>query len=361
MSKPIDLPDVTWEIEQLHEDLFSSPSLVESLGKVIQTTRTARGITQQKLADRVTAAAMARGEKSVPREKIALVEIGRRRLTVYQFVAMALLLDMTPQELYKAAMTRRGVAPGDESAKDKSADAARRTPLIARIIRDKREAKGLTHAQVAAGVNQAAGAAIFTASSIEQIEGEKIFPTMRQLSLIAAALSTTREEILAELSTRHNAAGETPPPRNKGIPVINRVPAGPATNYEEYGVDSQDGYEYIDRGDISEADAFALDIVGDSMEQTLREGDRVIFVPATNARRRSSDLELKDGRVVCVRFTEEEDSRGGCTVARAFFPNPKTIILRKDNPKYAEKTLPFSTEFIARIAVAVERRTKINL
>src|SRR5690606_29742633 len=64
-----------------------------------------------------------------------------------------------------------------------------------------------------------------------------------------------------------------------GIPVINRAPAGQIVDYEEYGVDSGQGYEYIDFGTITDSHAFAVVVVGDSMQPTLADGDQLVLSP----------------------------------------------------------------------------------
>lgn len=57
-----------------------------------------------------------------------------------------------------------------------------------------------------------------------------------------------------------------------GIPVINRAPAGQIVDYEEYGVDSGQGYEYIDFGTIPDPHAFAVVVVGIECDRTDIQG-----------------------------------------------------------------------------------------
>ncbi len=144
-------------------------------------------------------------------------------------------------------------------------------------------------------------------------------------------------------------------PRSRGgngIPIINRAPAGHALDYEEYGVDSGQGMEYVDFGDIRDDLAFGVIVVGDSMEPRLREGDYVILSPADPYR---ADGKFTDGRIVFVRFTVE--AGGGCTLARFFADEDGRIRLQKDNPAY--KPLQCRREEVELMAVAIERREKL--
>ena len=134
-----------------------------------------------------------------------------------------------------------------------------------------------------------------------------------------------------------------------GIPVINRAPAGEVIDYEEYGVDSGQGYQYVDFGSVKDPLAFCVIVVGDSMEPSLSENDQVILSPVDPYKQ---DDRLVDGRIVFVRFTPEHG--GGCTLARFFNEGEGTIRLHKDNPKYPP--LSQNRETIQSIAVAIERR-----
>lgn len=154
----------------------------------------------------------------------------------------------------------------------------------------------------------------------------------------------------------------------RGIPLINKVPAGEVQDYEEYGVDSGQGYEYLDYGDIRDDQAFALEIVGDSMRPRLNEGDRVIFSYCDPYR---DEGKLKAGRVVFVRFAEGQAPAvrsdksvgeltyqgGGCLVARFYPLDGEQILLRKDNPEWPP--ILVNREAIQNVAVAIERREKM--
>ena len=140
-----------------------------------------------------------------------------------------------------------------------------------------------------------------------------------------------------------------------GIPIINRAPAGQIADYEEYGVDSGQGMEYVDFGDIRDELAFGVIVVGSSMEPRLREGDYIILSPVDPYR---ADGKLRNGKIVFVRFGPEY--RDGCTLARFFAEEggeEGRIRLQKDNPAY--KPIMCRREDIQLVAVALERREKL--
>lgn len=137
-----------------------------------------------------------------------------------------------------------------------------------------------------------------------------------------------------------------------GIPVINRAPAGQIIDYEEYGVDSGQGFEYIDFGLITDPHAFAVIVVGDSMQPALSDGDQLVLSPVDPYK---ADPRLTNGTIVFVRFTKEHS--GGCTLARFYDEGQGRIRLHKDNPNYAP--LNCEREMIQGMALALERRTRL--
>lgn len=98
---------------------------------------------------------------------------------------------------------------------------------------------------------------------------------------------------------------------DRGIPIINKAPAGSAWNYESHGVSSRDGHSYMQRlpGEESD-DLFAVEVIGDSMEPELREKDLVVLWPVAPG----VPPESVDGRIVLASFNEENG--GGVCLAK---------------------------------------------
>ena len=138
------------------------------------------------------------------------------------------------------------------------------------------------------------------------------------------------------------------------VPVVNRAPAGPPVDYEEHGIDTRTGFEYVARpaDQPDEGRLFAVVIVGDSMRPTYAPGDLVIFRPVDPEAVADGDVPLADGTPVFARFTAERDH--GCTVKTIWRRSDGRFDLRPENPAHASTIAgPWD---LARLAVAVERR-----
>jgi SOS-response transcriptional repressor LexA len=135
--------------------------------------------------------------------------------------------------------------------------------------------------------------------------------------------------------------------RDGYVPIINKAPAGLPTDYEEWGIDSGVGFEYIPRSTGMEGELlFAVIIIGHSMSPIFLEGDLVIFRPIRQ------DEPLPDGSAVFVRFTAERQH--GCTFKSVYRRPDGKLDLRPENPTYP--TIIATGDEIERMALALERR-----
>ena len=140
------------------------------------------------------------------------------------------------------------------------------------------------------------------------------------------------------------------------IPLINHTPAGPTMDYEAWSQAGDEGYEYICRGDIEDDRAFAVTVVGASMEPTLREKDVVVLSPI----RPESGADLRDMlETVCFVRVGERSSSPGVFLARLVAieeDDDNVLVFSKDNPRHAGvRVLAGDVE---RMAQAVEIRRK---
>lgn len=131
-----------------------------------------------------------------------------------------------------------------------------------------------------------------------------------------------------------------------GVPIINRVAAGNPSEFTDLGypVGAADGWLSVPG--VSDADAFATVVTGDSMEPEYRAGDVVVFEP-----RRA----LRDGLDCFVRL----ERNGEATFKRVYFEKrgeEEVIRLEALNKKYAGRVV--AREAVALIAAlgAVVRR-----
>lgn len=63
------------------------------------------------------------------------------------------------------------------------------------------------------------------------------------------------------------------------IPIINKVPAGKATEFTDLGYPARAADAFMRCPGVTDPDAFAARVLGDSMEPTYLDGDVVVFSP----------------------------------------------------------------------------------
>lgn len=111
------------------------------------------------------------------------------------------------------------------------------------------------------------------------------------------------------------------------IPLINKVPAGYPVGFTDLDYPASIADEYVSCPDVSDPQAFAARVVGDSMLPDYRQGDVVIFSPAA---------EITDGSDCFVRLLPNHET----TFKRVFFDRDETtgklrlIRLQPLNGKY---------------------------
>jgi SOS-response transcriptional repressor LexA len=106
------------------------------------------------------------------------------------------------------------------------------------------------------------------------------------------------------------------------VPVINKVPAGYPAEFDDMGYPVGFADDYVRCPDIHDPNAFAVRVVGDSMEPKYSESDIVIFSPATD---------VQTGDDCFIRLTEPHET----TFKRVFFEDKKTVRLQPRNDMYA--------------------------
>ncbi len=122
------------------------------------------------------------------------------------------------------------------------------------------------------------------------------------------------------------------------VPLLNRVPAGPPYLPPEDYIDS-----YIPVPAVSDPEAFALRVEGDSMSPRIESGDIVVVSP-------NSEVLTGDLAVVRIRDTDE------VTLKRVRFPDPRTVVLLPENPAYEPIVLRQSdVEIIGKVVLIVSK------
>ena len=105
------------------------------------------------------------------------------------------------------------------------------------------------------------------------------------------------------------------------VPIINKVTAGYPTDFNDMDYPVGIADDYVRCPDLHDPNAFAVRVIGDSMEPKFHEGDIVVFSPAT---------EIHSGDDCFVRFTMPHET----TFKRVFFEKGKKIRLQPRNDRY---------------------------
>lgn len=106
------------------------------------------------------------------------------------------------------------------------------------------------------------------------------------------------------------------------VPVINKVAAGYPIDFDDLDYPVGVADDYVRCPDLHDPNAFAVRVVGDSMEPKFNEGDIVVFSPAT---------EVHNGDDCFVRFAEPHET----TFKRVFFEENNKLRLQPRNEKYS--------------------------
>lgn len=106
------------------------------------------------------------------------------------------------------------------------------------------------------------------------------------------------------------------------VPIINRVTAGYPTDFNDLEYPVGVAEDYVRCPDLHDPNAFAVRVIGDSMEPRFHEGDIVVFSPAA---------EVHNGDDCFIRFTQPHET----TFKRVFFEADKKIRLQPRNDQYS--------------------------
>jgi phage repressor protein C with HTH and peptisase S24 domain len=110
------------------------------------------------------------------------------------------------------------------------------------------------------------------------------------------------------------------------IPLINKVAAGYPTEFTDLDYPAGVADEYVYDPSISDPNAFAITVCGDSMEPIFREGDVVIVSP---------EAPVASGDYCFVRLAPDNTT----TFKQVYFDNEKNVRLQPLNSKYPPQLL----------------------
>ena len=134
-------------------------------------------------------------------------------------------------------------------------------------------------------------------------------------------------------------------PLGPGVPLINKVAAGYPTDFTDLDYPARVADEYVACPGISDPDAFAARVVGQSMHPEYDPGDILIFSPRQAP---------ADGSDCFARLLPDHHS----TFKRVFFEAEDRVRLQPLNPAFSPQILPM--EQIAGLYPAVFRMQAIG-
>ncbi len=105
------------------------------------------------------------------------------------------------------------------------------------------------------------------------------------------------------------------------VPVINKVSAGYPSDFNDLDYPAGVADDYVRCPDLHDPNAFAVRVVGDSMEPKFCEGDIVVFSPVA---------EVHNGDDCFIRFSMPHET----TFKRVFFEPENKVRLQPRNEKY---------------------------
>ncbi len=106
------------------------------------------------------------------------------------------------------------------------------------------------------------------------------------------------------------------------VPIINKVAAGYPVEFNDLDYPVGVADDYVRCPDLHDPNAFAVRVVGDSMEPKFCEGDIVVFSPSA---------EVHNGDDCFVRFTNPHET----TFKRVFFESKEQVRLQPRNENYS--------------------------
>ena len=158
-------------------------------------------------------------------------------------------------------------------------------------------------------------------------DGHLRWPSTESVAKVLEATGASVDEFIALLSL-----GSGRP--QQALPLLGDAQAGSGGFFDDGGYPSGSGWDEVNFPGIKDAQAYALEVAGDSMMPLYRNGDRLIVAP--NESVRVGDrivVKTVDGEVMAKELKRQ---------------TAKTVELRSLNPEHADIMLP--TERIAWMA-----------
>ncbi len=162
-------------------------------------------------------------------------------------------------------------------------------------------------------------------------DGRPRWPTMESIARLLQASGATVEEFSELLAGKKGQ-----PPKLRQIPLLGLAKAGKGGFFDDSGFPAGNGWDEIDVPGVTDPNAYALEITGDSMMPVYREGDIIIVSPSASARKGDRVVvRTSDGQVM-AKILQRQTS--------------KTLELASFNPAHTTRVLDMKdVDWLARI------------
>lgn len=162
-------------------------------------------------------------------------------------------------------------------------------------------------------------------------DGRPRWPTTESIALVLNASGAGIEEFTDLLTGRKGQ-----PPKRRHIPLLGLARAGKGGYFDDSGFPAGSGWDEIDVPGVTDSNAYALEITGDSMLPVYREGDIVIVSPSSAIRKGDRVVvKTRDGQVMAKIMQRQ---------------TAKTLELASFNPDHPTRTVDAKeVEWTARI------------
>jgi phage repressor protein C with HTH and peptisase S24 domain len=130
-------------------------------------------------------------------------------------------------------------------------------------------------------------ATTFNPSKRHMRDGRARWPSTESLAKVLEATGASLEAFTALVTGARalSGASHAPATSSRRIPLIGFAQAGGEGFFDDGGYPVGGGWDEVALPEIADANAYALEISGDSMEPVFRDGDIVIVSPAAPIRR----------------------------------------------------------------------------
>ena len=125
----------------------------------------------------------------------------------------------------------------------------------------------------------------FNPSKRKMRDGRSRWPSTESVAKVLDATNASLEDFTALVSGARALATNVPRGTARRIPLIGLAQAGTDGFFDDGGYPVGGGWDEVALPEIADANAYCLEISGDSMEPVYRDGDLVVVSPAAPIRR----------------------------------------------------------------------------